>query len=707
MRTHRIHRFPASPGRRSATALLGGLLLAAAAAAQDEEPKRYTVEEVVVEATRLSVPDDNRVATRLRLSNRETPASVSVAGAATLERQGASVLGDALRHIAGAQVHTGFGVFDYFLLRGFDSLTSGLVLIDGAPEPEATFYDLYNVARVEVLKGPAAFLYGGNPLCGAVNLVTERPGGRGARRLTASYGSFGTLRLGADLHHALPGRGWAGRLNAMWAASDGYREGRGSRRLAVHPAVEWRAADATWLRASAELVDLDLETDAGLPIFGGRLPDVSRRRSYQSPFDGSRQRIYRLRLEARHGLSSGSTLRNRFYLTSLEWPSSGTLFTGLVPGAAGEAGLARVLQSLDDEQLFLGNQLELSGEGRLFGRDHTWVTGLELGRQSDRFSLDVFALPDIDLLDPVETASEPLPAVQTQAGDARSLLAGWYAVDRAALGPRLQLFAGGRADLVDYRDEATGTERGYRQLSPMLGLLYEPAGAASLYASAGRAFAPPSSLVVGDRDAEVSHQLEAGGKAEVAGGRVSVSLAAYQLTRDNISIPDPTGVTRQQGAQRSRGFELELQAGPGRGGFALLTYARTEAELTEFRELAVTGLSDTGQPLFGVLDRSGNRPPFAPRHALTLWATHDFVNGLGLAAGARWIGGQYIAADNAYRLDPALTFEAGLFRRVGGGRLRLHLKNLTNAEHETRGFGAASVIPADPFSVQAVLDWWL
>ena len=706
MRTHRIHRFPASPGRRSATALLGGLLLAAAAAAQDEEPKRYTVEEVVVEATRLSVPDDNRVATRLRLSNRETPASVSVAGAATLERQGASVLGDALRHIAGAQVHTGFGVFDYFLLRGFDSLTSGLVLIDGAPEPEATFYDLYNVARVEVLKGPAAFLYGGNPLAGVVNLVPERPGARGAQRLTASYGSFGTARLGADLHHARPERGWSGRLNAMWAASDGYRDGRGSRSLAFHPAVEWRPGDDFRVRASAEVVDLDFEPDAGLPVGGAGLAEVPRRRSYQSPFDGSRQRIYRLRLEALRGLGSGTTLRHRLYLTSLEWPSSGTLLTGLVPGAAG-VEVSRLLQSLDDEQLFLGSQLELSGDGRLLGRDHTWLTGLELARRSDTFTLEVLPLPGIDLLAPVETAAEPLFAVQTQSGDARSLLAGWYAVDRIALGPRLRLFAGGRADLVDYRDEATGTDRGYRQLSPMLGLLFEPARSASLYASAGRAFAPPSSLVVGDRDAEVSGQLEAGVKAETAGGRASLSLAAYRLTRDNIAIPDPTGVTRQQGAQRSRGLEVELRARPGPGGLALLTYAWTDAELTEFREQAVTGLSDTGQPVFGVLDRSGNRPPFAPRHVLTLWATRDFTNGLGLAAGARWLGEQYIAADNAYRLDSALTFEAGLFRRVAGGRLRLHLKNLTNAEYETRGFGASSVIPADPFSAQAVLDWWL
>ena len=72
-------------------------------------------------------------------------------------------------------VATGFGVFDFFTVRGFDSLSSGLVLTDGVPEPESTFYPLYNVRQVEVLKGPAAFLYGGNPLSGAVQIVRKQP----------------------------------------------------------------------------------------------------------------------------------------------------------------------------------------------------------------------------------------------------------------------------------------------------------------------------------------------------------------------------------------------------------------------------------------------------------------------------------------------------------------------------------------------------
>ena len=50
-------------------------------------------------------------------------------------------------------VSAGFGIFDYFTVRGLDSLTGGLVLTDGVSEPESTFYPLYNVRQIEVLKG--------------------------------------------------------------------------------------------------------------------------------------------------------------------------------------------------------------------------------------------------------------------------------------------------------------------------------------------------------------------------------------------------------------------------------------------------------------------------------------------------------------------------------------------------------------------------
>ena len=84
------------------------------------------------------------------------------------------MLSDGLKNASGVNVGTGFGVFDFWVVRGFDSLSSGLVLVDGAREPESTLYPLYNVRQVEVVKGPT-FLYGSGSLSGTANLLRKPP----------------------------------------------------------------------------------------------------------------------------------------------------------------------------------------------------------------------------------------------------------------------------------------------------------------------------------------------------------------------------------------------------------------------------------------------------------------------------------------------------------------------------------------------------
>src|SRR4026207_1666803 len=84
-------------------------------------------------------------ATKIPTSLQWTPASVGVVNRPLLESQAAMYLSDALRNISGVNVQSGFGTFDFFTIRGLDSLSNSLILTDGAAEPEATYYQIYNV----------------------------------------------------------------------------------------------------------------------------------------------------------------------------------------------------------------------------------------------------------------------------------------------------------------------------------------------------------------------------------------------------------------------------------------------------------------------------------------------------------------------------------------------------------------------------------
>jgi TonB-dependent siderophore receptor len=668
---------------------------AAGAEGEGGQPLAHHREELVVREAAEIVPAVAAIS-KLPLPTRLVPASVEVIGAPLLAQQDARVLGDALKDVSGVGVHTESGVADFFVVRGLDSESSALVMTDGAPEPVTTFYQLYNAERVEVLKGPASFLYGGNPLAGAVNVVRKQPVAGEFVALSALGGAFATRQGTLDGNWSGEDGRFGLRLNGLWQATDGWRgdarSGRGGRTWGLNPTFAWRRPDGGSLVVSYERVEDSFHPDAGLPLVGNRVADVPARRSYQSPFDRSDQGLDRFQLDW-EGRAGAMTLRDKAYYRRLSWRSDGTLLAGVFPDPAGRLEVARALVLLDDRQEIWGNQLEGSVEAKTGRLTHQLLAGLELSRRGDLFTLDLGALPPIDLLAPAESARGPVPLLpgQSSAGDSRMTIVAPYLLDRIVLSERWQLLAGARFDHLDYRDRATATVRHDKQLSPLAGLVFAPAAGWSLYASAGRGFAPPSTRVAGPRRPETGTQVEAGAKAELLGGRLRGTLALYQLTRRNQAIPDATGFTEQSGSQRSRGVELQLAALRLAGVDALLSYAYDRAVFTRFAESVLVSFAP---PAFVTVDRSGNTPPLAPAHIVNLWLARTLPGGLELGAGGRYVSRQFIAPDNAFAIPAAFTADAALSLPLGPLKARAELRNLTGRRYYTRGLGTTSVIPA-------------
>jgi TonB-dependent siderophore receptor len=689
-----------------ALAALPGLVPAPAAqeAKPPEEAKPRFESSVEVAAEVTAAPTPSGVATRLPVESKDLPLTVSVLGRPILDEQAALVLGDALENVSGVNVATGFGVFDYFVIRGFDSLSSGLVLTDGLPEPESTFYPLYNVRQVEVLKGPASFLHGGNPLSGTVQLARKQPQAKTFADVALGYGRYGTFEAAADANAATADGKVAARLNATWQGTEGYRDLPDGSIKAVNPILSWRPDDRTRILFDYEFVRSEWPPDTGIPFVGESgeaLAPVPRTRSYQTPYDASTQDVQRFRFEAERRLSDSLVLRNRLFYTELTWDSDGTLVSGTFPFPDGRTYVARTLVLLDDRQRLLGNQLELGASFRTGPLHHDLLAGFEVRSLEDRFTQDVAFLPPIDLLDPVETAQPPFATVPFlgQSGDSSALVLAPYLVDRVRFSPKVQAFVGARLDVLDYEDPPNATEREDTQMSPMVGLVFSPTSDLALHASWGQAQAPPSTQVVGPREPEESRQAEVGAKLSLPGGKAFASVALYHLEREGIAIPDSTGLSRQVGDQRSQGIEVDLSVRPSPGWVTTAAYAYTDAELTRFAETVPVSATD-----FVVVDRSGNRAPLAPRHIFSLWTSKHFASGLGLALGLRSLGDQFVAEDNRYAIGGYTTLDAMLSYEVRRVRFRLNLRNLTGTEYETRGFGAVSAIPARPFEAIARVE---
>jgi TonB-dependent siderophore receptor len=693
---------------RSLTVLL---LAAAPVWAQQTDPSPSPApgdlrreETVDVQAELPVMPPSVFAATRLPEPVESLPLGVSVVPRSLFREQDALVVSDALKNASGTNVAPAFGVFDYFVVRGFDSLSSGLVVVDGAPEPESTFYPLYNVRQVEVVKGPSGFLYGGNALAAAVHLVRKQPARGRFAEASLGYGRYGTFDAAADANAARADGSLAFRLNGVWQQTDGYRDGKERSQRGLHPSLLWRPDEQSRLTLSFEYVRAEAMPDTGIPFLSGGLAPVPRTQSYQSPLDHSDQDIYRFRFDGERRIGSRLRLRNKLYYTDFKWDSDGTLILGAFPFPEPVGGfvVGRILALLDDRQKLLGDQLEAALTFRTGGAAHSLLAGVEAYRWRDTFRQDAAFLLPVDLLDPVDFTQAPVATDPRfgQLGDARSLVVAPYVVDHVRLLDKFSLFAGARLDRLDYEDEATGTNREATEVSPLGGIVFAPTPRLSLYLNAGKGFAPPSTTVVGPRDPETSRQVEGGVKATFPNGKGYFGAAVYHLERKNIAIPDSTGLTQQSGDQRSRGFELDLSVEPIPGWVTYASYAFTDAELTRFAELVQL----QQPPFFAVLDRSGNRPPYAPRHLANVWTSRTFSRRLTLAAGARYVSAQFVGEDNRFQADRYLLVDAAAAYRAGRARFSANLKNLTGTKYETRGFGAASAVPAPGFEIRGRIE---
>ena len=239
--------------------------------------------------------------------------SVTSIGADDVALTGAEHVSELLMRVPGVWVTRGSGQEHLTAIRspvltGAGACGAFLYMEDGIPIRPPGFCNVNNLfeinteqaAAVEVARGPASGLFGGNALHGVINVLSPEPQGRGARVL-AEGGRFGHYRLGASgnletRHHAL-------RVDALGVHTNGYRDATGfdEQKLGVtHRTVlgDWR------LRTRLAATNLNQETGGfvrGKNAFRNR----ALRRSNPNPEAYRDAWSARLGVDARRGFDRG------------------------------------------------------------------------------------------------------------------------------------------------------------------------------------------------------------------------------------------------------------------------------------------------------------------------------------------------------------------------------------------------------------------
>ncbi|MFP5424502.1 MAG: TonB-dependent receptor [Gammaproteobacteria bacterium] len=666
-----------------------------------------------------------RTGSKLGLTARQTPASVSVSDRRVIEERGAKDTQDVINAMTGVNASANPGYGGFVAYRGFTQnqvtqLYNGINLgYSSATRP----VDAWVIDRVELIGGPSSFLHGAGAVGGSINYITKLAS-RDEQIIDGRirYGSFDDSEVAfginqalasnpADAHHFL-------RLDFSRGHSNGYidRNERDTDSLALSLLSDL-TPNLTHTLAFEYQQDKERSPYWGSPILPGRSTmkiDNSRRFENYNVADGRyEQRVRWLRSILDFQISDSTSVQNTLYHYDAQRD-----YRNLERYSYNADG--NVLRSSPylqrHEQTVLGDRIELRHDNSLFGLASQWAVGLDYSRMRQDLYPTSGSWSDVvdpDHFDPGSFGDIPgVNAGLTKQRHHQVTNRALFAENRLQLTDRLALLTGLRYDYLDMQVSNYGAvtptspayfERRWEPLSGRIGLTYELTPSASVYLQySSAADLPAGSLAgatysnVGLFDLSKGEQWEAGSKFDFLDGRGAATLALYQIVRKDFAVRDSSNpnLTVQAGQQTSRGIELSgrLQVTPKL--LAEANYAYVDAQYDEFNE-AVNGVT---------VSRKGNAPVNVPANVANLWLTYSFSPAWSAGVDGRYVDSVY--ADNANTLKaPAYTL-FGAFARY---RLDEHtaitarVRNLTDEVYAKQAYGLQYYMGA-PRTFEVAMD---
>lgn len=645
-------------------------------------------------------------ATKTSLEPEETPQSISVLDREALEMRDSDSVASALRYVPGVNTELRGGAvtrMDLFNIRGFinyQNYYDGLVLLynDWNLQPQI---DLLAVQQIEVFKGPTSTLYGSMAPGGMVNMISKKPDTESYNRVQVATGSHdlkegsfeSTGQLGdSDLSYSLVG---------LARSKDGQAETSEEERIMISPQVDWQVSDDTLVNFNVYYQkDPDLGVYNTLPAQGlfqgnpnGELPVDSF--SGDANWDQYTREVTMLGYKINHRFNDQWTFLHNLRYTDASAYQENTYSTAL---AADMRTLGRRAYLTDEETRGVTLDNQLSGLVQTGEFEHNVLIGVDYLYLDSNIQYEDAQAPSIDLFNPNyyqinPTALDFAASGYTSDFDLKKEQLGLYLQDQVRWNQWV-FIAGTRFD--HYRGTEEGIEYSAQidreleedNFSSRAGVLYEFSNGLSPFVSYSESFQPESGA---DRfgnefDPSTGEQWEAGVKYAAPDGITSMSLAAYQITKENVEVRDPQGTayqTVQAGEVRSRGIEFEAQTQPIENLRLTMAYTYTDAEVTE-------GNSEANAGADGIVE--GTTPVWIPEQMASAWADYSFFEGvlagLNAGVGVRYIGEAELDASNTDKVPDATLFDLAFNYDLGyvtntlrGTTIGLSANNVTDERY--------------------------
>jgi len=615
------------------------------------EKDTVELEPVVATATDADsyTVDNSSAATKLPMSLRETPQSISVITRQQLDDQELNSLRAVLDNTSGVYSDAYDSERVLFFSRGF--LIDNL-MYDGVPAisnfntgsiDETLDTAVYD--RIEVVRGATGLMTGAGSPGASINVVLKHADSKTPRAdVDLTVGSWNDRRAEVDASMPLNADGSVrARVVGVYQDRDSYQDLYNNKKKVFYGIVDADLTPDTLLSVGYDFQDNKpkANTWGSFPLFlaDGTLADWSRSVTTAPDWSFWNRRTETVFGELRHSFSNDWSLRSTvswrrykedlalFYVYGFPDPVTGE---GLEPYAYRSKGEI-IERSLD---------LYATGPFDLFGRRHELVVGYN-GSRTSNTGLE---FEPGELADPGNffewNGSYPMPAFAEQGtplADIDTRQNGLYAAARFSLADPLKFIAGARyatwkIDSFYIYDTPTVSNYDYKETIPYAGLIYDIGKNVSLFASYTGIFKPQNSRDINGHylDPIDGESFEIGIKGEHMDGRLNTSFTVFETRQNNVAapvfdpvtgepilLPDGSQVSHTIDGTRTRGFEAEAAG-----------------------RLAEDWQASIGWSHYAVEDADGEPiRTFIPRtlvRAFATWTPKHWIENLTLGGGVNW-----------------------------------------------------------------------
>lgn len=675
---------------------------------QDSYPFLEVILQVAGSASSVTIVDAGGYQTDAIASATKTlapllniPQSITVVSNEQIKDQMLMSISDVVRYMPGIAAHQGENNRDDVVIRG--NRSSADFFLNGVRDDVQYYRDLYNLDRVETMKGPNAMIFGRGGGGGVINRVTKEAQFSALREISFQGGSFSNKRISGDLDQPINEK-FAFRANGLYENSGSFRNFVDLERYGINPTFTIQPGSQTRITFGYEYFHDGRTADRGITSFQGKPADVPIETFYGNPNDSH--------VKANVNLLSG-TFDHQFRKLNIR---SRTLFgdydrfyQNYVPGAVNASKTLVTLTAYSNathrQNLF--NQTDLSYVASTGRIRHTLVGGVELGRQrtENLRNTGFFNNTSTSVQAPYDDPTIAIPITfRPNATDAsnrlRLNLAATYLQDQIEISEYVQVIAGVRYDHFDlkYHNNRNGEDlrRIDNLVSPRLGVVVKPVADVSIYGSYSVSYLPSA----GDQFASlttITQQVkpekftnyEVGVKWDVR-RFLSLTSAVYRLNRTNTRSTDPNNPAAiiQTGSQRTNGFEIGVNGSVTRDWSIAGGYAYQDAFITSSTTAAVAG-KQVGQ---------------VPHNTLSLWNKYQIIPRLSAGLGIVYRSDMFAAIDNTVTLPGYTRVDAAVFYSFNEHwRLQANFENIFNRKYYVNADSNTNISPGSPVAARVGL----